>query len=337
MSDSGYEGQSVLVTGATGFVGGHLVPRLLQQGAKVRLLVRQPERLPETWRGQVVVCVGDLTDATSLAPAVQGIGWVFHCAANVQTWGRSQDYEATNVEGLRNLLQALAPHVHTLRRFVHVSTVDVYGFPQRPCDEACATHLPGFGYGDSKLRGELLLRDTASTLQMPFTVLRPSNVMGPGSPFIERVGHELRQGLMLRISGGHVDAGFLYVDNLIDVMLWAGQAPQAKNEIFNVVDPEPITWRQFLDDLRRDIHGKGWIIDLPYPVAAAAAAVLALPYRLLGIRREPLLHPLIVKIFGRTCGHRSAKLAAAGCPVGRVDYRQAMAESARWLMTTYGK
>lgn len=337
MSEQTYNGQTVLVTGATGFVGGHLVPRLVQQGARVKLLVRNPERLPLAWRDLVEVCEGDLTNAASLTPAVREVAVVFHCAANVQTWGRAQDYEAVNVEGLRKLLLALAPHTGALQRFVHVSTVDVYGFPKTPCDEGCAPQFPGFGYGDSKLRGELLLREMAPTLGLPYTILRPANIMGPGSPFIERVGRELRKGLMLRVAGGQVDAGFLYVENLIDTLLWAGLAPQAKNDIFNVVDPQPITWRQLLDDLRRSIHGKGWIIDLPYPVAAAAGAVLALPYRLFGIRQEPLLHPLIVKIFGRTCGHRTAKLAAAGCPVGRVDYAQGMAESARWFMATDGK
>lgn len=337
MSGQSYAGRSVLVTGATGFIGGHLVEQLLEQGAQIKLLVRDARRLPLEWQGRVEVCQGDLTQPASLESAVRGVGWVFHCAANVQTWGRRQDYEAVNVDGLRHLLQALAPHAHEIERFVHVSTVDVYGFPETPCDEGCVPQPPGFGYGDSKLRGELLLREMAQKLHLPYTLLRPANVIGPGSPFIERVGRELRNGLMLRVSGGHVDAGFLYVDNLIDTLLWAGLAPQARNEVFNVVDPQPVAWRQLLQDLREGIHGKGWIVDLPYPVAAAAAAAMALPYRLLGIRQEPLLHPLIVKIFGRTCGHRSPKLAAAGCPVGRIGYAQGMAESVRWFLANCSK
>ncbi|MDY0331648.1 MAG: NAD(P)-dependent oxidoreductase [Thiomonas sp.] len=337
MNGQNYEGQPMLVTGGTGFIGGHLVARLLQQGARVKVLVRDTARLPEAWRGRVQVCQGDLTRPDSLIEAAREVRWVFHCAANVQTWGRRQDYEAVNVEGLRNLLHALTPHAGRIERLVHVSTVDVYGFPKTPCDEGCAPRMPGFGYGDSKLRGELLLRELALMLHLPYTILRPANVMGPGSPFTLRVGRELRNGLMLRVSGGQVDAGFLYVDNLIDALLWAGLAPQAKNEVFNVNDPQPITWRQFLDDLRTSIDGRGWIIDLPYPVAAVAAAALALPYRLLGIRQEPLLHPLIVKIFGRSCGHSAAKLAAAGCPLGRIAYRQGMAESARWFQEACGK
>lgn len=337
MSPRDYTGQSVLVTGATGFVGGHLVQRLLQQGGQLKLLVRDPAKLPAQWRSRVEVCVGDLTDAASLGDAVHGARWIFHCAANVQTWGRAQDYEAVNVRGVRNILDAIARQTDKPQRFVHVSTVDVYGFPTAPCDERCALRPPGFGYGDSKLRGELLLRETARGMGLSYAVLRPANVMGPGSPFIERVGRELQNGLMLRISGGRVDAGFLYVDNLVDALLWAGQAPQAENEVFNVVDPQSVSWRQLLDDLRQGIGGKGWIIDLPYAIAALAAAAMELPYRALGIRQEPLLHRLIVKIFGHTCGHRATKLAAAGCPVGRVGYAQGMAESASWFLTNHAK
>jgi nucleoside-diphosphate-sugar epimerase len=155
--------------------------------------------------------------------------------------------------------------------------------------------------------------------------------MGPGSPFIERVGRELQNGLMLRVSGGHADAGFLYVDNLVDCLLWAGQSTNAHNEVFNVTDPIPVTWRRVLDDLRQGIGGKGWIVDLPYPLAYAVAAAIELPYRLLSTAREPLLHRLVVDIFGRTCGHSAGKLASAGCPVGRVGYAQAMAESVAWF------
>lgn len=331
MKSATLQSDSVLVTGATGFVGGHLVDRLIDQGVRPRLLVRNPARLRHAWQGRVEVIVGDLNDPRSLAPAVSNVGVVFHCAADVRTWGRAQEYEAVNVHGVRHLLAAIAAQPSMPRHFVHLSTVDVYGFPKTPCDERCALRPPGFGYGDSKLRGEELLRQTAQHMHLPYTVLRPTNVMGPGSPFIERVGRELQQGLMLRVSGGRADAGYLDVNNLVDVMIWATQAPQAQNAVFNVADPRPISWRQFLDDLRRGLAGRGWIIDLPYSVAELSATLIETPYRLLRASQEPPLHRLIVRIFGRTCGHSAARLIAAGGPVGRVSYEESIAASVRWF------
>jgi nucleoside-diphosphate-sugar epimerase len=337
MSGWDYAGQTVLVTGATGFVGGHLTRRLLQEGAEIKVLVRDPAKLPAAWQGRVEVCTGDLTDVASLRQAVRDARWVFHCAANVQTWARAADYEAVNVQGVRNLLDAIAAQPVKPERLVHVSTVDVYGFPRTPCAEDCALRPPGFGYGDSKLRGELAVHEIARRIDLSHVVLRPTNVMGPGSPFIERVGRELHRGLMLRIAGGRADAGFLSVENLVDALLWSGQAPRAHNEVYNIADPQSVTWRQVLDDLRQGIQGRGLIIDLPYALAEAAATVLEFPYRLLNARSEPLLHRLIVRIFGRTCGHHAAKLAAAGGPIGRVGYAQAMEDSVRWFLARCAK
>ncbi len=322
----------VLVTGASGFIGGHLAAHLLAEGAQVRVLVRDPLRIPPALVARVEVCVGDLGELASLAPAVAGVSYVFHCAANVHTWDRPEAYERTNVTGVANLLVAIAASGTLPERFVHISTVDVYGFPVAPCDERDSPTAPGFGYGDSKLRGESLLRERAAAMGLAYTVLRPANVMGPGSPLIERIGNELRSGLMLRVDGGRADCGFLSVDNLADCLLWAAEASAAADETYNVRDPVSITWRAFLQDFRTGIGGKGWVISLPYWLACAAARVIATLYRLLGLRQEPLLHPLIVKIFGRTCGHRIDKLQAAGAPVGRMSYRKTLQASLDWYL-----
>lgn len=325
----------ILVTGATGFIGSHLAERLISQGKTVRLLVRNPQRLGIPLRMSTQLCAGDLEKPETLHAAVKDVEVVFHCAANVSTWDQPENYEKTNVAGLGHLLDAIADSDTLPRRFVHLSTVDVYGFPVNPCDESCPPRAPGFGYGDSKLRGEAVLRARAQGMTLPFVILRPTNVMGPRSPFIERIGHELRSGLMLTIHQGKVDAGFLYVDNLVDNMLWAADAPQAVGETFNVNDPAQITWQRFLQDFRHGIHGKGWTIHLPYGIANAAASVIESPYRWLGLRQEPLLHRLLVRIFGRSCGHSAAKLAAAGAPVGKVPYDQAMTQSIAWYLRNF--
>lgn len=322
--------ESVLVTGATGFIGRALAERLQQEGADVRLLVRDPARLAPDLRAGAQVCVGDLEKPDTLTAAVAGVSRVFHCAADVRTWAPAEAYERVNVAGVAHLLDAIAASGTLPERFVHVSTVDVYGFPRAPAGEDTPPRPPGFGYGDSKLRGESLLRERAEAMGMAYTILRPANVMGPHSPFIERVGDELRAGLMLRIDRGEIDCGFLAVDNLVDCLLWAGQAPGAAGETFNVRDPEHITWRRFLQDLKAGLEGRGLVLDLPYGIACLAARAIEAPYRLLRLQREPLLHPLIVQIFGRTCGHRIDKLVAAGAPVGRRTYAETMRASLEW-------
>jgi nucleoside-diphosphate-sugar epimerase len=325
----------ILVTGATGFIGSHLAVRLISQDKTVRLLVRNPQRLNIPLRMSTQLCAGDLESPETLSAAVKDVDVVFHCAANVSTWDQPDNYEKTNVEGLGHLLDAIADSGTLPRRFVHLSTVDVYGFPVNACDENCPPRAPGFGYGDSKLRGEAVLRARAQAMALPFVILRPTNVMGPRSPFIERIGHELRSGLMLTIHQGKVDAGFLHVGNLVDNILWAADASQAVGETFNVNDPAQITWQRFLLDFRHGIHGKGWTINLPYGLANSAASVIEAPYRWLGLRQEPLLHRMLVRMFGRGCGHSAAKLAAAGAPIGKVVYEHAMTQSIDWYLRTF--
>lgn len=321
-----------LVTGATGFVGRRLVERLMAMGASVRLLVRRPEELPSHLSSACDVIVGDLGNPDSLDAAVAGVGVIFHCAANVCTWDKWSAYEASNIRGVENLVRAVVRCNPSLHRLVHLSSVDVYGFPVAPADESAILDKVHFSYGESKRQGELCLRRIAQQHGIPYTILRPTNIIGPRSPFVERIGNELMSGLMLTIDGGNVHAGLLHVDNLIDYMHWAAFSELSANETFNVRDRGDVSWGSFIHDLRALIGGRGRVIDLPFITANMAAHALAMPYRALQLTGEPMLHPLIVRIFGRTCGHSASKLWSLSNLETRVSYEKAIAESAAWFL-----
>lgn len=316
----------VLVTGATGFIGGHLAEVLLQSGAQVRLLVRNPQGLRDSLH-ECEIVEGDLFNQQALAEAADGVGLVYHCAANVATWDSLANYLEVNVEGLGNLLHAVSAHAPGLRRLVHFSTVDVYGYPDHSCNEQCPTPPSRFAYGESKRRGEQLLREYARAQGMPFTILRPCNVIGPGSQFIERIGEALNSGLMLSVDRGVANAGLVYVDNLVGYAMCLANKAQAVGETYNLRDPYDVTWSMFLDDLAGAIQGRGRVVNLPFWLADTVGGLLAGVHRMLGIKQEPLLHPLIARIFGKTCGHDAGKLFALCEPKGLVDYETAMQRS----------
>jgi len=328
----GYYKYKALVTGSTGFIGGHLVSQLLTDGWQVKQLVRDLSKLDRKLSPNCHLISGDITELDSLREAVKGVDVVFHCAANVSTWASWDDYRRVNVDGVRNLVQVIADINPSLRRVVHLSTVDVYGYPELPAREDSPLSGAGFGYGESKLQGEHVLQECCNRYGVPYTILRPTNVMGPGSQFILRIGRELRNGVMLKINGGLANTGFLYIDHLIDVLLWASRSERAAGEIYNVNDEFDVNWHQFLKAFRRAIDGRGLVVDLPYAIASGLAQAIEKSYGLVKITQEPFLHSMLVRMFGRTCAHPSQKLRRHGGPLPRLDFQEAMKQSVDWFL-----
>lgn len=319
-----------IVTGATGFIGARLAERLIEDGQRPRLLVRDPARLRPHLREGADILIGDITDPKSLVALLNGTGNLFHCAANVNTWDKWEAYESVNVQGLRNLLSAIKQAGGLQGRFIHFSSMDVYGFPRAPQDETAPATGGMFGYGRSKAMSEAVLRDEAQHQNLDYTIFRPGNVIGPHSQFIRRLGDELQASLMLKINNGRADFGFLYIDNLIDVLFWAVKTPATAGQCFNVRDPLNIDWARFLADLKLGIKGRSLVLDMPFTISDLAARVMELPWRVLPLRGEPLLHRMLVRIFGRTCGHDVSCLIKAGAPLGKIGYEDGMKRSINW-------
>lgn len=319
-----------LVTGATGFVGSHLINRLIQDGWQVRALVRDTAKISSSEAEMLEIMEGSLSNPESLASAVRDVDHVFHCAANVATWASDALYYETNVLGTDRLLTAVIQNNRNIRSFVHLSTADVYGFPEKPADEQAALDGGKFGYGRSKLEGEIRLIRRAHEAGIPLTIFRPCNIIGPRSQFIERIGQALRSGVMLTIDGGRQHAGLLCVDNLIDCMQWAADSDVSNNQIYNLRDPVEMTWADFISHFRAEIKGRGMVMNLPFPVAEAVAQALGSIGKKIMPNTEPLLHPLIVRIFGRTCGHPIDKIRSDGAPVGRKDTLLGLKQAIQW-------
>lgn len=327
------ENSVALVTGATGFIGSRLAEKLIENGWTVRLLVRDPNKLPSTLRSVCNVVVGNLQDECVLESAVSNTDVIFHCAANVKTWDTWDAYHAVNVLGVKNLMDAIATKNRGLSRLIHLSSVDVYGFPVTPCDEQSKTTGSGFGYGETKLLGESLVREYGDKNGISYTIVRPANVIGPGSQFITRIGSELKSGIMLTVDGGATNAGFVYIDNLIDYLIWAAVSPKAHGNCYNVRDDYDVTWKAFLYRFRYLINGKGIIINLPFPVADTIAKVFETFHKSFFPYKEPMLHRLLVRFFGRTCGHSAKKIRDDSGYKDGVWFDEAMDRSCQWFLT----
>ncbi len=136
---------------------------------------------------------------------------------------------------------------------------------------------------------------------------------------------------MLTIDGGRSNAGLLYIDNLVQHMLWAAKSEKSLNQIYNVRDNYDKNWSDFIKQLKTGINGKGIVINLPFWVAELSANILNKFHQKFLPDKEPLLHPLLVRFFSKTCGHSAEKLHKAHHEFNEVGFTEAMDSSCQWI------
>jgi nucleoside-diphosphate-sugar epimerase len=268
-----------LVTGASGFLGGHLATALVSRGYRVRALSRRTSGLDALERPGVEVVRGDLADVSSLARAASGCGVAFHTAGRVSDWGPREAFHAANAEGTRNVVAACQQA--GVKRLVHLSSLTVLGLPRdgRVISESTPTALPAAGdfYTESKLAGERIVRGAHGTGGLSTTVVRPGAIWGPGDPnVVPRIVRLLRRGAMPYVDGGRNLLGLSHVDNLVLGLVLAAEAEAAAGQLYHVTDGEEITAREAIDAIADALGVVRPRVSLPrWAVLGAAALVEA--------------------------------------------------------------
>jgi nucleoside-diphosphate-sugar epimerase len=263
---------TVLVTGATGFLGRDLVPRLLSGGARVRVLARSEQKARSLEEKGAEVVVGDITDRRAVTGAVDDVTVVYHLAGRLLAPGvPASEYRRTHVEGTKVLLDCCRK-LPSLERFVHCSTTGVLGVTgDRPADET-APFRPTNVYEATKAEAELAVRD-ACQAGFPAVIARPGLVYGPGDlhllPFFRTV---LRRRFR-PIGRKTVCLHPIYIGDMTEALVRCEQGPGAVAECFHFAGREPVP----LVELAAAIARAGGIRlpagHIPLPAAQAVAAV----------------------------------------------------------------
>jgi dTDP-glucose 4,6-dehydratase len=233
------QGRSVLVTGAGGFIGGHLVERLVRDGARVRALVRYNSRnergtldwmAPEAVR-DVEVVLGDLRDVESVDQTIAGTEVVFNLAAQIAipySFVNPRDFFETNVLGTLNVAtRALA---HGVERVVHTSTSEVYGTAREiPITEDHPIE-PQSPYAASKVGADKLMDSYHRSFALPVTILRPFNTYGPhqsARAVIPTIVSQALEGDTLRLGSLDPRRDLTFVADTVDGFVRAAGSPDA--------------------------------------------------------------------------------------------------------------
>jgi nucleoside-diphosphate-sugar epimerase len=322
----------VLVTGATGFLGGRLAQVLSARGEVVRILARRGRNLSHLEGTGVQVMWGGLADADVLTRGAAGVTHIYHCAGCSTDWAPLSIFYETNVSGVRNLLGAAAKN-GKLRRLVHVSTTDVYGYPRVPCAETHPIRDAGLPYNSTKGLGEKLVWE-AGRVGMPVTVVRPATIYGPrGTVFATEIAQHIQQGSMAVIGGGRAAGGFCYVDNVVNAMIDAAASPATKGEAYNVSDGTGVNWRVYVDALADGLGFRRPWIDIPAWAAFALARSMEAGWAALGVARRPLLTRHAVYLFAQSQEFPidKARRDFGFCPA--VSFEDGMRRTIEWLRT----
>ena len=324
------KGAKVLVTGATGFTGSRLTRKLVEGGLAVRAIARPSSDLAPLSDLPIEWLRGDVSDPAVVNAAADGVEYVFHMATAYREGGSSEGtFRKVHVDSTR-LLAEKALATPGFKRFVHVSTVGVHGHVEGGPASEEYRFSPGDAYQATKAEAELWLRDFGKRTGLPFTVIRPAAIYGPGDRRLLKLFKMAARGWVFLLGRGRSYYHLVHVDDLANVMILAASHPAALGEAFICGNETPTTVPQICRIIAAALGRGVRIVRLPAWPFFAAAAVCEAVCRPLGI--EPPLYRRRVAFFTKDRLFDTQKLR------DRLGYRmqhpceQGLAETARWYV-----
>jgi len=326
---------NALVTGATGFLGQHVCLRLQRMGWNVTGLGRNEAAGLALASQGIRFVQADLQDEDAVVRACSGQDIVFHCGALSSLWGPYRSFHAANVEGTRNIVAG--SQKHGVRRLIHISTPSIYfrykdRFGVRETDPLPAK--PINAYAATKLQAEQIVFQ-AFAEGLPGLILRPRAIFGPmdRTLFPRLLQANDTRGIPL-FRGGNVTLDLTYVDNLVDAMLLATEAPQdALGLAYNITNGEPALLKDVLAELFSALGIPLRTRVIPYPVAYGAAALMEVSHRLLPVLGEPPLTRYSTTVLAR---NQTLDISLAREKLGyapRIPLAEGLQRFAEWWRT----
>ncbi len=314
----------VLVTGATGFTGGHLARFLAERGDDVRVLVRRAADFSPT---KMQIAEGDLRDPDALKRAADGVDVVYHIAAIYRQAGlRDEEYRTVNAAAVGSVIEAARSG--GARRVVHCSTVGVHGDVEHPPANEDAPLRPGDVYQETKLEGERIARETAAKTGVEVVIARPTGIYGPGDRRLLKLFRGVARRRFVILGDGRIYYHLTYIDDLSEGFRLCGTVPAAAGRTYILAGGEVTTLNELVALIAEEAHVPPPKLHLPvwpFWMAGALCEALCAPF---GI--EPPIYRRRVDFFTKS---RAFDIIRARQELGyapAVGLREGIRRTLRW-------
>ncbi|MFH1776260.1 MAG: NAD-dependent epimerase/dehydratase family protein [Candidatus Omnitrophota bacterium] len=271
----------ILVTGAAGFLGRHLVEKLTDAGYQVRALVRKTADHGHLQNAGVELCFGDLSDPASFSQAVSGMDAVIHAAAAMS--GAWEDYLNVNAKSTEYLLDEF--HKAGGKKFIYISTILVHDTNKSgPIteDTPIVQEKDADYYTRSKIIAEDIIAKFHNHTKFSTVIIRPGLIYGEyGKLYIPRMGYALGFNRFMVVGNGNNRLPAVYVKNLAEAIVLAVEKDEANGHVFNVVDNPEFTQKDYLERVKSMVLPRLAIYYVPYFVMLAFSEMLGILFKLL--------------------------------------------------------
>jgi len=267
---------TILVTGATGFLGTALVTELIRQRQPVRILARDEQRARAQFGDAVTIVVGDINDEEQVQRAVDGSTIIYHLVGRLYHPNTPPElYYRTHVEGTRILLNACKGQSQ-IQRIVHCSTTGVHGETGKTPAAEDAPFAPTNPYEVTKLEAEILALRAFQEQGLPVSVARPGLVYGPGDLHLSGFFSSIKKGLFRVIDGGKALLHPIYIDDMTAAFLLCAERPQAVGHSYNLAGDHPVTIRELATAIAHSLDKELPGSSIPLWLANLASDIFAL-------------------------------------------------------------
>jgi nucleoside-diphosphate-sugar epimerase len=267
---------TILVTGATGFLGSALVTELIQQKRPVRILARDEQKARTQFGEAVTIIVGDINDEEPVRRAVDGATIIYHLVGRLYHPSTPPElYYRTHVEGTRILLNACKGQGQ-IQRIVHCSTTGVHGETGKTPAAEDAPFAPTNPYEVTKLEAERLALRAWQEQGLPVSVARPGLVYGPGDLHLLGFFSSIQKGVFRVIDGGKALLHPIYIDDMTAAFLLCAERPEAIGHSYNLAGDHPVTIRELATAIAHSLDKELPGSSIPLWLANLASDTFAL-------------------------------------------------------------